>query len=309
MNTTNAARNNATDFQMETFAQLLEDGGIGGVSGALKRKLGNLPPHLLLLLMQVIQDGSVDFGGKDADAIKKLNCAGLSNNDLVQINASLQAFLSGWTVDRGEVESFLATLGFSKVDPSTMAELSQMFMDGTLDANEAERMVELGLITADEVEGVIEATNFVLADGNMNISDVSTEGLTHLQEMGIIGNYSFGDVMLMLLILMMGLFQKRIESMSHEIAQQQIATDAADYKYRQHLNDVPEDKESPEYKAWSEEKERLKLDMDQADDEVEQMIAEMKRIMDKYDTLEKMLQGILDQIGQMERAMAQGMNQ
>ncbi len=293
MNTTTNARNNATDFQMETFAQLVSDGGIRGISSALKKKLANLPPHLLVLLMQVIQDGVVDAGGKDSDAMKKLHCAGLNPEDVRNLNASLQAFLGGWTVDKGEVESFLSALGFSQLDPAKMAEVAEMFMDGSLTKNEAERMKELGLFGEnDSIDGIVEATNFILANGEMNVSDVSTEGLTQLQEMGIIGNYSFGDVMLLLLILMMGLFQKRIETMSQEIANQQLATDVADHKYRTHLNDVPEDKTSNDYKLWSEEKERLKMDMDREDDEVEQMIAEMKRVMDKYDTLEKMLQGI-----------------
>lgn len=309
--TTTVNRNHATDFQFDVFAQLVADDGAGrGLSAALKKKLGNLPPHLMMILMQTLQDGALDLAGDDASSARRLaREGGMNASDLQSLHSTFQEFLGDWRVDDGAVERFIATLGFGDVDASKRAELAKMLMDGALDSAEADRMSALGLIDEDDITGMQQAANYIIADGNTPVSKVGLEGMKTLRDIGVARTFSFGDTMLFILILMMQLFQKRIEEMSGDIATVQTGADAAAHKYRQHLDLAPADKTSDAYKTWSEDKEALRLDMDQTDDEVEQMIAEMKRTVDKYDTLEKMLQGILDQIGQMERAMAQGMNQ
>ncbi|MEQ9500092.1 MAG: hypothetical protein RIT81_24670 [Deltaproteobacteria bacterium] len=305
--------NRASDFQFETFSDLVGAGEYGGgLSAALRRKFGNLPPELMILLMRILEDGQIN-GGPDGDdtkdiaKLKKEAC--ISTAELHQINSAFQGFLSNWSEGHGSVEAYMSILGLDELQDETLkAQIAQMLMDGYVTSDEAMKLADLGVIDKADADAFAESANWVMADGNKPTSSLSREAKEYMFGIGITGQYSFGDTMLMLMLLMMQLFQKRIEDMSSAVAEAQLKADVSAAKYRALLANAPADRESDDYAAWSREKEALKMDMDHDDDEVQQLMAELKRVMDKYDTLEKMFQGILDQIGASERAMAQKMD-
>ncbi len=305
--------NRASDYQFETFSDLVSAGEYGGgLSASLRRKFGNLPPELMILLMRILEDGQIN-GGPDGDdtkdiaKLKKEAC--ISDAELHQINSAFQGFLSNWSENHGSVEAYMSILGLDELGDETLkAQIAQMLMDGYVTSDEALKLAELGVIDKAEADAFAESANWVMADGNKPVSGLSKEAKEYMFGVGITGQYSFGDTMLMLMLLMMQLFQKRIEDMSGAVAEAQLQADVSAAKYRAHLANAPSDRESDEYAKWSQDKEAMKMDMDHDDDEVQQLMAELKRLMDKYDTLEKMFQGILDQIGASERAMAQKMD-
>lgn len=303
----------------------------------LKRKMANLPPELLMLLMEIIKDGDVDAQDSGrVDRLRKECCKrGIDfgkESDLAFLAQELHAYAQGWDLSEDNVNFLLEQLGLQDVTAAEdskastqqlQAMITNALKDGALrqeeirkinDAFDPERRSALIPASSEEevatlMGGIDEAEELLRAGGDQFMSSLSTEGLKRLQKFASKGHFSVGDAMLLLMLLVLGIMQKRLQGMSQALVDKQVAAGEAQQRYQDHLAGAPTDKKSDAYKDWMNQKEDLKMQMDDADDEVQQMVAELKRLTDKYDMLQQMFQGLITKFGQMESRAAQAVGQ